>query len=852
MEADKQGRRKKVMRKGTMPTGEQELARALRQDPLLARLMASLGLSDVSPHRSSEELLSSLKSNNVEARANAARRLGERHEASAIPLLVARLREDEQATVRAAAAYALGEFAASAPVEPLLGALADESEHVRAAAAWALGQMGQQLPEKALLPLFAAVYNEEEDTYVRMSAVTALGNAGRQVPIEWLLGALDDADWQVRQAAALALGRQGKRVPLEALKAHINDESIFVAQAVAQSLEQLAREDAPAGEETGGSPSAPSLPPAGEPSVDQLWADEMARERPTGEGGETHGSGPGGPSAMMKSMPTFSSENESARGTGTQTVLCVPEKSGIGEQLFTSDNVEFEGLEPVDLAPEDEGEAVSLPIIAQGLDNRWATLALARAFFSGQISHAQAERYLADLARTEYIRALINGERVIILCTFLYNNPILFRDYLRPGASRDAFKQLLADGVIIPFLLHERSPVAIPDSDLDTEIFKAWQHLCEEVRPLCMRFSWDEETHWRLYRQFTGRYHAFISSLATAKDITRLAADLHVPPEQETVLRRLLAEMNTLSGRYYREQLKQQAQGFSITRDVLYTRFVTGGSNPAARLYDPKEPLAGEVKQIVDLAYNSFLADALHSYLLTPIDSPPRAILQEWESPHREQAIFTGDELLRILRRRAFSPVKEGLYLKSMGLLSLQDVQHIRGTDQWRAYIRALQRLLKTPALFSERVPEVYNCYVELARRMTAQVAACEQATGEKLAAWEPSIKVQASIGGASLSFVWNRDGAFFSASDRPPYVVAENGEAPFSLRLIIGESGARQRPDQASLFSSLELIKGKMPDALNEWGRILRALGKKRGVEAYSPDRVRQVNAPTLNEQEL
>jgi hypothetical protein len=160
--------------------------------------------------------------------------------------------------------------------------------------------------------------------------------------------------------------------------------------------------------------------------------------------------------------------------------------------------------------------------------------------------------------------------------------------------------------------------------------------------------------------------------------------------------------------------------------------------------------------------------------------------------------------------------------------------------------------LLKTPALFSERVPEVYNCYVELARRMTAQVAACEQATGEKLAAWEPSIKVQASIGGASLSFVWNRDGAFFSASDRPPYVVAENGEAPFSLRLIIGESGARQRPDQASLFSSLELIKGKMPDALNEWGRILRALGKKRGVEAYSPDRVRQVNAPTLNEQEL
>lgn len=235
----KRGRPKKVTRRGSIPASEQYLTHALRQDPLLARIMASLGQSDVSPYRSPEELLTFLQSGGVEARANAARRLGERHVTFAIPALAQRLREDKQATVRAAAAAALGDFAASAPAGPLLDALSDESEQVRASAAWALGEMGERLPEEALLPLFAALYNEEEDTYVRMSAVTALGNVGERVPVEWLTGALEDRDWQVRQAATLALGRQGNRVPFEALEAHLNDESIFVCQAVEQSLNQL-------------------------------------------------------------------------------------------------------------------------------------------------------------------------------------------------------------------------------------------------------------------------------------------------------------------------------------------------------------------------------------------------------------------------------------------------------------------------------------------------------------------------------------------------------------------------------------------------------------------------------------
>lgn len=802
--------------------------RAIQQEPLLGRILASLGLSDVSSQRSPSELLELLQNGTDEERANAARQLGMQGVISALPRLEQTLKEDRQALVRAAAAYALGEFVATEiPLAALLEAMGDTDKQVRAAAAWALGEAGERFAQKCMLPLFSASYNKDEDISVRVAAVHALGNLGERVPIEWLIDALNADEWQLRYAAALELGRQSSRVPPGVLEDHLNDDNDFVRNAVLSLLTQDEQKEL---DHSSGEQSEP------EDTTGQQGQEPETREAPeTPEDSQ---------SLQAEKVPdVYVDSPASSQTSGNKNV---------NRRFLTSGSVMFEALEPGDLALKNDIDAVSVPIVAQALDNQWTPLALSRALFSGKFTYRDVQPYLDGLIRAEYIRSLINGERVIINRAYLYNNPVLFNDYLLPGANRAAFMHLLEDGVITPFLLYERSPDEIPVFEKNEAGFAAWQRVCQDVRMQCIRFSWEEKAQQSRLYQFTSRFHVFISALEASKDKARLAADLGLPPDRAGELNALLGQMNDLSTRHYREQAGKDPTSPHITRNILYKHFVTDGPNPAERLYDPTKPLGGEVKQLFDLAYNGFLADALNGYLLTPVDSPTRMILQEWETAVKERTVFTGDDLLAILRSNAFALVQESLYLKSMGLLTLQDVQRIRDTEQWHVYIKSLQRLLKAPGLFVERAPEVYTNYVELARVMTQMISYRQGQPVDSLTApWEPTVKIQANIGGSSLTVIWNRQGIFFHASDELPYVVADNGDAPLTMRLTIGDSAAGNTQSQAQLFSSVDIIKGKMPDALNEWRKIMRELGQMRRYEEYAPERVKKVNTPTINEQE-
>jgi hypothetical protein len=93
--------------------------------------------------------------------------------------------------------------------------------------------------------------------------------------------------------------------------------------------------------------------------------------------------------------------------------------------------------------------------------------------------------------RAEYIRSLINGELVVINRAFIYNNDVIYRDYLPaqnrsnsdevPAAreNREAFKRLLQDKVVVPFLLYERSPVEQPM--FATINFEERKKVCQEA-----------------------------------------------------------------------------------------------------------------------------------------------------------------------------------------------------------------------------------------------------------------------------------------------------------------------------------------------------------------------------------
>ncbi|MFQ5794128.1 MAG: HEAT repeat domain-containing protein [Candidatus Bipolaricaulia bacterium] len=121
---------------------------------------------------------------------------------AAVPALVETLR-DEDAGVREEAAFVLGEIG-SAAVPVLVEALQDEDVLVRATAAEALEKIGPDAKD-AVPALIEAL--QDEDWRVRTNVAWALGNIGLAArdAVSALVQALQDADEHVRRAATEAL-----------------------------------------------------------------------------------------------------------------------------------------------------------------------------------------------------------------------------------------------------------------------------------------------------------------------------------------------------------------------------------------------------------------------------------------------------------------------------------------------------------------------------------------------------------------------------------------------------------------------------------------------------------------------
>ena len=144
-----------------------------------------------------------------------------------LPRLVEAL-NDPDASVRDAAAYAIGEICASLGPDAasqwdltgpaLLNALAKDTDgHVRRSAAFALGSQGRNAAsaEKALRTAL-----RDPDPIVRQQAARALGRLVEVEPeaVQALCGSLADADALVRRDAAQALGQLGQPAALPAIR----------------------------------------------------------------------------------------------------------------------------------------------------------------------------------------------------------------------------------------------------------------------------------------------------------------------------------------------------------------------------------------------------------------------------------------------------------------------------------------------------------------------------------------------------------------------------------------------------------------------------------------------------------
>lgn len=776
---------------------------------ILARLQARFGLGDaaLAQETALEVVRNALKDADWQVRTAAARRLGEMGSQADVALLVTVLQHDECSEARAASARALGSIQTSIAEEPLLTAFAQDDDDVREAVVMALGALGSRLSAQAI-QILAESFHEEQNEDVRAAIISTLGNCGEQTPQEVVSVAFHDPDWLVREAAVIAMGKQKERADLTALEGMLNDEVQPVCDAAANALNKVVTET-------------------------RLASDQRTEKDEEPSGGGTAGAAP----------PTVIGEVRTITSTDTpDSPLAAPAPSMKRGMVGSSGDARFLMLEPPDIEQ-------FYPVVTQAFDDQWVPDNLLQAMLSGKTSYQAIQPYLSYLVRTEYMRSLITSEKLIINRVFIYNNPALYRDILPGQAGRTTFKQFLEQGVIVPFLFNESSPVDIPTwISTVPEGFSAWERICQEVQTQCLRFSWDNEQNQdEAKTQLAFKFHQFALTAETLK-LEKLASDLGVDPTQQHEFRNQLARVADESSKYYRNNDRH------IVRTHLYEQFVTEG-RPALRHYDGAKPFAGAIKQFFDVAYNSNLADSLGGNLLTPAGSPTRLILQEWESAVKKMQSIKAQDLIAMLRRDTFQRIQQQLeqyYLRSMGLLSLNDVQELRKTDEWFEYIAALHRLLDAPVLFGQLADEVSAKYVALIQRVSALVGKRNQQMGGALMApWQPGVEVTVQVGGEKLVLGWGADGVFSdipAAQDDIHRMAAKmqtrgRGDALCDIRLTITDG--RPSSERANLSSSIEVMKGRMSDARMQFEEVLRKLGEEFKRREFS---VEQEVSATLN----
>jgi hypothetical protein len=452
--------------------------------------------------------------------------------------------------------------------------------------------------------------------------------------------------------------------------------------------------------------------------------------------------------------------------------------------------IEFAALDPTDLE--------QVCVVAQSLDNQWVPRSMLSRMLARGRGLPEVREAREHAVRAEYIRALINTEQVVVNRAYLYNNPVVFRDFTTRGPEREAFRSLLAGGVIVPYLFKEGTPVDEPKYTTNVVGFPAWKELCGEVRSRCVRLSWDDKMNDReIAAKLAGRFHEF-SLTASSRDEVAYAQQLGIPDAHVAGFKEQLHAMARMCVNLGSDK--------KVTRDQLYRAFVTiAETNTDEGRYDANKPFAGPLKQLIDLSYNVNLPDALGRYALTPFDSLPRTTLQDWR-PSQMRAPFGRRQWQALLERTDFELLPTGLYLDTFARLDLQDVLTVRQTEEWRLYMNSVRALLGAPTTFSHDgagAAQVYRRFTDLVQVMTRLTA-----DRSKKEPWTPVIELAIDMAGAVVTIQWKKGGATYAVHGAPSWVYGA-GQAPVMVTLNIRD--AAPRSDQSDLATNVSFWPGRL-----------------------------------------
>ena len=224
--ADVEERRDAVMRLGAMgrPEASRAAAAALADTSPVVRATAARAILSLGPGETSTLILPLLRDRDEFVRREAAYALGFTRSHVGVAELIRLLEADKQASVRAAAAVALGQIGDPSAATALAGALA------------------RRLPARGLLARITR-RRVEEDEFVRRASAVSLGQLRSREAVPVLITTLSDerAPADVRREAARALGLIGDPSAEAALRAAVISNDPHLATTAFEALRKLGR-----------------------------------------------------------------------------------------------------------------------------------------------------------------------------------------------------------------------------------------------------------------------------------------------------------------------------------------------------------------------------------------------------------------------------------------------------------------------------------------------------------------------------------------------------------------------------------------------------------------------------------
>lgn len=485
--------------------------------------------------------------------------------------------------------------------------------------------------------------------------------------------------------------------------------------------------------------------------------------------------------------------------------------------------VDFEKLTPSKLA--------KAAIVPQVLDNQWLPESLLEKVIQEGKSLKDVQKERSKYVIKEWRRALVYGEQVVVNRAFMFNNEVVVDDY-DDAESREQLKTLLNTKVIIPYLVFEDSPDQRPTFDLKESLWNAWMDIVHDSHLSCVKLDWGDQNDD--FKRLSGIYHNYVQTLNTEQRAEHLASYLKVPKDEFPEFRKRLKDVASFAFNLADTRL--------VTRNDLYKEFVvTDGTNIAEGYYS-KKLYASKIKQIVDLKYNVNLPDAMGRYSLTPEGSPPRSALGDLEETIQANVISPENikDILQALRSLAFDKITQGMYLKSLGDLTLADVIKTRETDEWEMYRESMLNLLANPLEFPHLSAVFYAKFEKLNTAITRIRAERDQAK------WEPWVKLLISVGAKAIEIAFNPAVPSQKLLTTIGTGVLSTGVTPLLMRLTVG---AKTLTD-ADLDVSLDFMRGNVQSGREVWNDMLGQLRSTPGFQELT-EQIRRENDTNLSQPE-